>query len=235
MSQPAHWTHRCAFIFAQSGTACHKLHAVQKPDSTLVEFPEKQDDSGSLRERKHQWVRQQIEDAAWELFLSVGFDQATIEAISQKAGVSRRTFFRYFEGKEELLSASVRDFGDRIAQGFAEMPRSMDPFTALAEAMHAAICEELKDEHQPREMLGLIFEDPSLRGRFLWAMSQWTTALGEELARRKACNGDRARCELAAALYCTAFDQAHMQWFRYGGRSLQAQVKRVFRQLRDLH
>lgn len=203
--------------------------------STAVEIPAvKQDDSGSLRERKHQLVRRELEDAAWDLFLSVGFDKATIEAISLKAGVSRRTFFRYFESKEELLAASVQDFGDRIAEGFKEKPQTMDPFDALAQAMHAAVCEELKDEHQPREMLGLIFEDPSLRGRFLWAMSRWIPPLGEELARRKVYRGDRARCELAAALYCTAFDQAHMQWFRYGGRTLQAHVKRAFRHLRDL-
>lgn len=223
-------------IFSQNGTECHTLHAVQKIISTALETPAaKPDDSGSLRERKHQLVRRELEDAAWELFLSVGFDQATIEAISLKAGVSRRTFFRYFQSKEELLSASVQDFGDRIAQEFADKPRSMDAFQALTESMIAVICEELKDEHQPREMLGLIFEDPSLRGRFLWAMSQWIPALSQELVRRKVYRGDRARCDLAAALYCTAFDQGHMQWFRDPvRRDLETHVKRAFRHLRDL-
>ncbi len=207
---------------------------MQKINSIAVEVPVAEpEDNGSLRERKHQLVRREIEDAAWELFLSVGFDKATIEAISRNAGVSRRTFFRYFQSKEELLSASVRDFGDRIAQCFAQKPRTMDAFQALAEAMLAVICEEMKDEHQPREMLGLIFEDPNLRGRFLWAMSQWVPVLSQELARRKVYRGDPARCDLAAALYCTAFDQAHMQWFREPGRDLETQVKRAFRQLRE--
>lgn len=192
-------------------------------------------ESGSLRERKQQLVRREIEDAAWKLFLSIGFDKATIDRISRNAGVSRRTFFRYFQGKEDLLSLSIRDFGDRIAQSFAEKPRTMDAFRALAEAMTGVICEEMKEEHQPREMLALIFEDPSLRGRFLWGMSQWVPALSGELVRRKVYRGDRVRCDLAAALYCTAFDQAHMEWFRSPGRDLESQVRRAFRQLRALH
>jgi AcrR family transcriptional regulator len=195
---------------------------------------EKQDETGSLRERKQQLVRQEIEDAAWELFVSIGYEAATIEAISSRAGVSRRTFFRYFQSKEELLSTSVQEFGDRIAQDFQAKPRSLDPFDALAEAMHGAVCLELNDEHQPREMLGLLFGDPNLRGRFLWALSQWVPGLGRELARRKAFRGDRARCELAAALYCTAFDQAHMQWFRSSGSHLETLVKRAFKHLREL-
>lgn len=209
---------------------------MQKSSSTVVEVPAvRQDETGSLRERKHALVRREIEDAAWDLYLSVGFDKATIEAISRNAGISRRTFFRYFQSKEELLSSSVRDFGDRIAQRFAEKPRTMDAFRALEDAMLSVTCEELKDELQPRQMLGLIFEDPNLRGRFLWAMSQWVPMLSAELVRRKVHRGDAARCDLSAALYCTAYDQAHMQWFRHPGETLETRVKRALRQLRDLH
>ena len=193
----------------------------------------KTQDSGSLRERKHEFVLREIEHAAWELFGTVGFDRATVEEISRRAGVSRRTFFRYFRSKEDLLSFSVEHCGQRIARRFAEAPKSRNPLAALEEAMLAAMMEEIEDTRQPKEMLGLMLEEPSLRGRFLCALSSWIPILSKELAKRKAYNGNTARCDLAAALYCTAFDQAHLRWYRERGADLVTQIKRAFRQLRE--
>jgi AcrR family transcriptional regulator len=193
----------------------------------------KTQDSGSLRERKHEFVLREIERAAWDLFATVGFDRATVEEISRNAGVSRRTFFRYFRSKEELLSFSVEHCGQRVAQRFAEAPRTRKPLAALEDAILSVIQEETEDTRQPKEMLGLMFEEPNLRGRFLCALSRWVPALGKELAKRKAYRGDAARCDLVAALYCTAFDQAHLRWYREGTGSLSSQLKRAFRQLRD--
>jgi AcrR family transcriptional regulator len=193
----------------------------------------KSQDSGSLRERKHEFVLKEIERAAWELFATVGFDRATVEEISRNAGVSRRTFFRYFKTKEELLSFSVEHFGERVAQRFAEMPKNRKPLVALEDAILSVLQEKMHDARQPREMLSLMFEEPNLRGRFLCALSRWVPALSKELARRKAYRGDTARCDLAAALYCTAFDQVHMRWYREGTGDLPTQMKRAFRQLHE--
>ena len=193
----------------------------------------KTQDSGSLRERKHEFVLREIERAAWDLFATVGFDRATVEEISRNAGVSRRTFFRYFRTKEELLSFSVEHFGQRVAQRFEEAPKNRKPLAALEHAILSVMCEEMDDTRQPKEMLGLMFEEPNLRGRFLCALSRWVPVLGKELVKRKAYRGDAARCDLVAALYCTAFDQAHLRWYREGTGDLPAQIKRAFRQLRE--
>ena len=193
----------------------------------------KTQDSGSLRERKHEFVLKEIERAAWDLFATVGFDRATVEEISRNAGVSRRTFFRYFRSKEELLSFSVEQFGQRVAQRFAEAPKSRKPLAALENAILSVMREEMHDTRQPKEMLGLMFEEPNVRGRFLCALSRWVPLLGQELMKRKAYRGDAARCNLVAALYCTAFDQAHLRWYREGTGDLPGQIKRAFRQLRD--
>lgn len=194
----------------------------------------KSQDSGSLRERKHEFVLKEIEQAAWELFADIGFDRATVAEISRRAGVSRRTFFRYFRTKEELLSYSVLHCGERIAQRFSEMPATRNPLVALEDAMISAMQEEIGDTRQPKEMLGLMLEEPNLRGRFLCALSRWVPALAKELQKRKAFRGDAARCDLAAALYCTAFDQAHLRWYREPGVDLATQLKRAFRQVREM-
>ncbi|WP_426592869.1 TetR/AcrR family transcriptional regulator [Cellulomonas sp. McL0617] len=56
-----------------------------------------------LRERKRVETRHRIADAALDLALEHGLDGATVEAISAAAGVSPRTFFNYFESKDDAL------------------------------------------------------------------------------------------------------------------------------------
>lgn len=56
-----------------------------------------------LRERNRQRTIQRIIDAAFELFQTVGYHQTTMDAIAEKAEVSRATLFNYFPAKREIL------------------------------------------------------------------------------------------------------------------------------------
>lgn len=61
-------------------------------------------DGCGLRERKRRETRLRIEDCATELILARGFDQVTIDEICEKADVSRRTFFNYFDSKDQVAA-----------------------------------------------------------------------------------------------------------------------------------
>ncbi len=58
---------------------------------------------GHLRERKRAETRAKLADAALELVLRDGLETVTVEQISDRAGVSRRTFFNYFDSKDDAL------------------------------------------------------------------------------------------------------------------------------------
>lgn len=60
----------------------------------------------SLRERKKQDTRIALFEAATELVLRDGFRATTVDAIAERAGVSRRTFFRYFPNKEAAFNGN---------------------------------------------------------------------------------------------------------------------------------
>ena len=57
----------------------------------------------SRRERKKRETRQRLIECAWQLFQEQGYDDTTVEDITEAADVAKSTFFNYFETKEALL------------------------------------------------------------------------------------------------------------------------------------
>ena len=67
-----------------------------------------------LRERKRAQTRRRLEEAAIGLALRDGLDKVTIDAISERADVSPRTFFNYFDSKDDaILGVSPPDVSRR--------------------------------------------------------------------------------------------------------------------------
>ena len=64
----------------------------------------------SLRDRKKQAKRQEIVTEAMRLFTAQGYEQVPAEAIAAAAGVSRRTFFRYFPQKDAVIFPRHAEF-----------------------------------------------------------------------------------------------------------------------------
>ena len=99
-----------------------------------------------LRERKKERVREQIRQAALDLFDQRDFDSVTVDEIAERAEVSKSTLFRYFETKEDLVFANSRTYGDTLLAAFAahgsrEMPVWGDVFLRLNQT-NAAIARQ---------------------------------------------------------------------------------------------
>jgi AcrR family transcriptional regulator len=77
---------------------------------------------------------QRLERAALELFLESSYDSVTVEQIAQAAGLSKRTFFRYFPGKSDLLTATARRRYAAVCDEMERRPRFESTFTALCES-----------------------------------------------------------------------------------------------------
>jgi AcrR family transcriptional regulator len=81
---------------------------------------ENDDAEEGLRERKRRQTLRAITDAGLRLFLANGYDETTLDDIAAAANISRRTFFSYFESKEEILQAATdTGFIDALRTAFA--------------------------------------------------------------------------------------------------------------------
>jgi AcrR family transcriptional regulator len=94
--------------------------------------PQKQE---GLRERKRRETLQRISEVALELFLAKGFDATTLDEIAAEAGISRRTFFYYFESKDEILAAYLGGRTDALRAFLLESASAGEPVDVVREAL----------------------------------------------------------------------------------------------------
>jgi AcrR family transcriptional regulator len=87
-----------------------------------------------LRERKKQRTRDALVDAAFRLFAQKGFDATTIDEIAEAVELSPRTFFRYFESKEDVALTLLDQQFSALYAAFAGRPADEPVLTALRHA-----------------------------------------------------------------------------------------------------
>jgi len=92
-----------------------------------------------------------IVQSAWALFEEIGFDAASMSAVADRAGVSRRTLFNYFPHKADLLFHGWDEFMAQFRDELVRQPRTAPLFTMLSNAFwNLAPCvEELEARFHP--------------------------------------------------------------------------------------
>ncbi|GAA1890288.1 TetR family transcriptional regulator [Streptomyces durmitorensis] len=166
-----------------------------------------------MAERKRQLVSNELTEAALQLLARKGFDAVTIDEIVTSAGVSRRTFFRYFASKEDVVVQFLADMGVGIHAELAARPAKERPSVALRHAVWVplAACGDHSERVLP--VVQLILRTPALRARFLERQAQWSDDLTGEVARRAGRDaGVDLYPRLAAGMALTAFDAVLQRW-----------------------
>lgn len=118
-----------------------------------------------LRARKKLATETALVEAALDLFQARGYDETTVQHITDAAGVSQRTFFRYFPTKDAvLLTGHTRREADLRAM-LARRPAEEPGDVALAILLHLA--GEVSDgERSARTRMEAFATVPSLADRF---------------------------------------------------------------------
>ncbi|GII89371.1 hypothetical protein Ssi03_73610 [Sphaerisporangium siamense] len=179
-----------------------------------------------LRDRTRRAVRAEIAGRALQLFAERGFDATTVDDIAHAAGMSKRSFFRYFPTKEDAVFGEVEAMGEQVAEEIATRPPEEGPW----ECLHAVLRGWEARITAQVEGMRLIESTPALRARLLHKRD-------EARARIIGALTDRGipplEADLAAAAAGAALDVVAREWVRAGGSTDRlALVDQAFAMLR---
>ena len=101
-------------------------------------------------------ARGRLAQAALELFGERGFEQTTVEDIAKRAGLTKRTFFRHFSDKREVLFGGGDEFQALFVDGLADAPTSAAPIEAITVTLEsvAAWFRDRRDIARQRQVHG---------------------------------------------------------------------------------
>ncbi|WP_097259572.1 TetR/AcrR family transcriptional regulator [Streptomyces sp. TLI_55] len=118
------------------------------------------------RQRKARQTRNAMAVAAVDLILERGLAHTTVEAIAERADVTRRTFSRHFTGKEDAALDFVRGDGDRINALLRDRPATEPPLLAYRRAVRAWLADDDNPAHhlrpKMRALMALVDREPAL-------------------------------------------------------------------------
>ena len=148
--------------------------------------------------------------AAIELFGEIGYEQTTVAAIAERAGLTARTFFRYFADKREVLFNGSERLQQTMVDALAQAPAEVSAIDAIAAALMKA-GDFFDDDRRPFARLRstVIAANTDLRERELIKLATLSAALAQALRERGVGEPDAS---LAAEAGIAVFRVAFVQW-----------------------
>jgi len=129
-------------------------------------------------------ARGRLERAAMELFRERGYAKVTVAEIAERAGVTERTFFRYFADKREVLFGRGKDLEKALVDWIAAAPAELAPLDVVVAALESI--GPVFDPRHPhsRQRQQVIDEHPELQERELIKLATLAAAMAASLRHR---------------------------------------------------
>lgn len=137
-------------------------------------------DPVSVRDENRQRTRAALANAAMELFTEHGYEHVTMAEVAAAAGVSRRTAFRHFGSKDELVLEYPDQWMAVFDQSLAEHCDS-DIVERLRLAAHAVVEHIDQDAEGVRKAFNLAFSHPDLAARYAASNQVWVERVAQEI------------------------------------------------------
>ncbi len=158
-------------------------------------------------------ARGRLEQAALALYSERGYAQTTVAEIAERAGLSERTFFRYFVDKREVLFWGAGTLAELMVDAVAAAPGDAPPLDAVAAALDAAAGVLAERREFARRRQAIIAANAELQERELIKLAAIAAALAGTLRERGV--GEPA-ASLAAEAGIAVFRVAFERWTAEG-------------------
>jgi AcrR family transcriptional regulator len=165
------------------------------------------------RRREHKLrTAQALQKAALALFAKNGYDETTTDEIAERAGVSPRTFFRYFPTKESVLWAGSYGWYQTFTEHYLAQPASASD----VDAIHRTLVELAPELAKRRKSLILyekaVASSATLRGGVQDHLQESIATLAEAIAERRGLEAPDESCSLLAAVVLVTHRRALLKW-----------------------
>jgi AcrR family transcriptional regulator len=181
------------------------------------------------RQRKRLETERKILNAAMELFAERGFQETTIEQITEAADIGKGTFFNYFPGKEQLLVVFLHAFAEpfqRFGEGAAQ---ARDVREYVRAFMHDRLQFPSRSPLLLRNILGNALSNETIAAPLLQTMQTARAAITRVMERGQQTG--EVRRDISAAELGRNFQQfilgTELIWALEGGGDLHARADQM--------
>lgn len=173
----------------------------------------------SRREARRQETHEALIRAAMTLLAAKGFEETTADEIAQVAGVSRRTLFRYFPTKADIVTAWAQQMTDVLRAHINNSLPGTSPRAMLYSALEAVVPYMARTRSEAYAFVYLIERTPGLLPVSLRKYAQWEDSLTDALSHHLTNQPDNIlAARVAARSGIAAFRTAIDEWIRLKGR-----------------
>ncbi len=153
-------------------------------------------------------ARGRLEEAALELYTERGFDETTVAEIAERAGLTERTFFRYFADKREVLFGGQDALLDLFIDKIDDAPDSALPIDVVGAALEGVSPVFEGRQQHARRRQAVIAANPRLQERELIKLASMASTIADGLRRRGVAeSAAKLTAEAGVAVFRVAFER----------------------------
>jgi len=170
----------------------------------------------------------QLDRVILDLFTERGFEKTSVADIATEAGISRRTFFRYFTSKADAVwgefDAGLANFRHELAT----VPDDVPLMTALREAVVRFNTFPQEEAARHRQRMRLILREPALLAHSTLRYAQWREVVQEFVAYRRGLSPDDLLPRTIGHFALGASMAAYEEWLRHADSPLEPYIHASF-------
>jgi mycofactocin system transcriptional regulator len=180
------------------------------------------------RGRPPSTTREEVARVALELFVRNGFEETTVDDIAEEIGISRRTLFRYYASKNDMVWGDFDWVLGRLREAFEDSPEGEPLMATLRRAVVESNRYDAPTEEELRIRMTLITTVPALQAHSMLRYAAWRGVVADFAAERLRTRSDELVPQVVAHTALAVSMAAFVRWVHEPSASLEANIEEAF-------
>jgi len=216
---------------------CYAAHDAMKPSPVIDSnegAPDEIVSAPNFRARKQQAIREIIWDSAIDLFVQNGYDETTVDDVAQAAGISQRSFFRYFTTKGDVMAYALLTYGDQLIAAIDGCPETYTVSEVFRETV-IRVAQEALTHPRTRKVFEILKKSPAAAAAEMSRLGEVQGLVAKAFLKLLP---ESPECEFAAGLLAGITLQiagVSVRWcFEHGEQEILAAIDQALKTLENV-